>query len=109
MKKYRLYFMNINSGAEFSIEVNNNDDILPALQRKPQYVREPDNWECFDQEEIRDEHPRESYTAFLYEEDGFTAKDLSTYDNAKAAIDFARDENWDEVVNDNTGGTVWKR
>lgn len=109
MKKYRLYFMNINSGAEFSIEVNNNDEILPALKSKPQYVREPDNWECFDQEEIRDEIPRESYTAFLYEEDGFTAADLSTYDNAKAAIDFANEAGWDEVVNDNTGGIVWRR
>lgn len=48
MKKYRLYYMNINSGAEFSIEVDNNDEILPALKSKPQYVREPDNWECFD-------------------------------------------------------------
>lgn len=108
-KKYRLYFMNINSGAEFSIEVDNNDEILPALRSKPQYVREPDNWECFDQEEIKDETPRESYTAFLYEDDGFTASDLSTYDNAKAAIDFANENNWDEVVNDNTGGVIWKR
>ena len=54
MKKYRLYFMNINSGAEFFIEVTNNDEILPALKNKPQYITEPDNWECFDQEEIRD-------------------------------------------------------
>ena len=53
-KKYRMYFMNVNSGAEFFIEVNNSDEILPALQRKPQYVREPDNWECFDQEEIKE-------------------------------------------------------
>ena len=53
MKKYRLYFMNVNSGKEFYIEVNNSDEILPALQHKPQYVREPDNWECFDQEEIK--------------------------------------------------------
>ena len=109
MKKYRLYFMNINSGAEFSIEVNNNDEILPALRQKPQYVREPDNWECFDQEEIRDEHPRESYTAFLYEDDGITAADLSTYDSEKEAIDFAKIRHWDEVVNDNTGKVVWRR
>lgn len=53
MKKYRMWFMNINSGAELFIEVNNSDEILPALQRKQQYVREPDNWECFDQEEIK--------------------------------------------------------
>lgn len=45
--------MNINSGEEFFIEVSNNDEILPELQKKPQYVREPDNWECFDQEEIK--------------------------------------------------------
>ena len=53
MKKYRMWFMNINSGAEFFIEVNNSDEIAKALQRKSQYVREPDNWECFDQEEIK--------------------------------------------------------
>jgi hypothetical protein len=109
MKKYRMYFMNINSGAEFSIDVDNSDEILHALKQKPQYVREPDNWECFDQEEIKDEAPRESYTAFLYEDDGITAADLSTYDNVKAAIDFAMDESWDEVVNDNTGGVVWRK
>ena len=45
--------MNINSGAEFYIDVKNNDEILSALNRKPQYVSEPDNWECFDQEEIK--------------------------------------------------------
>ena len=53
MKKYRMHFINVNSGAEFYIEVNNSDEILLALKRKPQYVREPDNWECFDQEEIK--------------------------------------------------------
>ena len=53
MKKYRLYYMNINSGAEFSIEVNSNEEILPVLNCHLQYIAEPDNWECFDQEEIR--------------------------------------------------------
>ena len=52
-KKYRQYYMNINSGAEFFIEINSSDEILPALKSKPQYIAEPDNWECFDQEEIR--------------------------------------------------------
>lgn len=51
-KKYRMYYMNIETGKEFFIEVNNNDEILPALNKKHQYIREPDNWECFDQEEI---------------------------------------------------------
>ena len=109
MKKYRLYYMNINSGAEFFIEVDTNDEILPALKSKPQYVREPDNWECFDQEEIRDNPPEETFTAFLYENDGITAADLSTYDTEKEAVDFAKMRHWDEVVNDNTGGIVWKR
>lgn len=52
-KKYRQYYMNINSGSEFSIEINNSNEILPELRSKPQYVSEPDNWECFDQEEIK--------------------------------------------------------
>jgi hypothetical protein len=52
--KYRLYYMNINNDSEFFIEVNNSDEILPALQRIPQYSAEPDNWECFDQEEIKE-------------------------------------------------------
>ena len=48
MKKYRLYYTNINSGKEFFIDIDNSDEILPALQKKPEYVREPDNWECCD-------------------------------------------------------------
>ncbi len=51
-KKFRMYYCNINSGAEFFIDVNTSEEILPALQKKPQYVREPDNWECFDSEEL---------------------------------------------------------
>lgn len=53
--KYRLTYCNINSGKEFSIEVSNSDEILPALNSKPQYLREPDNWECIDSEEIKEE------------------------------------------------------
>jgi hypothetical protein len=45
--------MHINSGEEFSIDVNTSDEILPALRSKPQYVEDPNNWECFDQEEIK--------------------------------------------------------
>jgi hypothetical protein len=45
--------MNINTGAEFYIEVNNSDEILPALKRKYQYVLDPNSWEYFDQEEIK--------------------------------------------------------
>ena len=52
-KKYRQWYMNVNSGEEFSIEIDTFEEILPALRRKPQFVREPDNWECFDQEEIK--------------------------------------------------------
>lgn len=56
MKKYRMYFMNVNSGKEFFIEVNNSDEILTELNKKPQYLAEKDNWECFDQEEIKEEN-----------------------------------------------------
>ena len=51
--------MNVNSGEEFSIDINSYEEILPALKRKPQDVREPDNWECFDQEEIKKEKKNE--------------------------------------------------
>ena len=32
-KKYRMYYMNIETGEEFFIEVDNNDEILPALNK----------------------------------------------------------------------------
>ena len=51
----------------------------------------------------------ESYTAFIYEDDGTTSADLSTYDNKEEAVNFAKSRNWDEVVNDNTGEVIWKR
>ena len=51
----------------------------------------------------------ESFTAFVYEDDGITAADLSTYDVKEEAIDFAQSRNWDEVVNDNTGEIVWRK
>ena len=52
MKKYRLYYTNISSGKEFFIDV---DEILPALQKKPEYVREPNNWEYCDSFENKTE------------------------------------------------------
>lgn len=55
MKKYRLYFMNVNNGKEFFIEVNSSDEIQAELNKKPQYLIDRDNWECFDQEEIKEE------------------------------------------------------
>lgn len=51
----------------------------------------------------------ESFTAFIYEEDGVTTEDLSTYDNKDEAIEFAKRRGWDEVVNDCTGEIVWHR
>ena len=51
----------------------------------------------------------ESYTAFLYERDGVTAKDLATYDNKEEAISFAESHNWDEVIDDISGKVVWRR
>lgn len=51
-KKYRMYYENINNGHEFYIDVNNSDDIQKALNKRPEYLADPDSWECFDQEEI---------------------------------------------------------
>ena len=51
----------------------------------------------------------ESYTAFIYEDDGITTADLSTYDDKEEAIEFAKHRNWDEVVNDITGEVVWRK
>lgn len=51
----------------------------------------------------------ESYTAFVYEDDGITTSDLATYDDKDEAIDFAKLHNWDEVVDDSTGKIVWRR
>ena len=51
----------------------------------------------------------DSFTAFLYGEDGIIAEDLSTYDTQDEAIEFAKSRGWDEVVSDNTGEVVWRR
>ena len=50
-----------------------------------------------------------TFTVFIYEDDGITAADFSMYDSKEEAIEFAKNRNWDEVVNDNTGEVVWKR
>jgi hypothetical protein len=50
-----------------------------------------------------------TFTAFIYEDDGITAADLSMYDSKEEAILFAKTRNWDEVVNDATGEVVWSR
>ena len=54
MKKYRFYFENVNNGDELFIDVNSSNEILPALQNNPQYVEEPENWECIHSEEIKE-------------------------------------------------------
>ena len=50
-----------------------------------------------------------TFTAFIYEDDGITTADLSTYYFQEEAIEFAKARNWDEVVNDYTGEVVWRR
>lgn len=50
-----------------------------------------------------------SYTAYLYRDDGITSEDLATYDDKEEAINFAKSRDWDEVVDDNSGGVVWCR
>ena len=59
--------------------------------------------------EIYFEKINESYTAFIYEDNGYLLEDESMYDNKQEAIEFAKARNWDEVVNDNTGEIVWRR
>lgn len=49
-----------------------------------------------------------TYTAFLYEADGETSKNLSTFDEKEDAIEYAKFHEWDEVVEDATGTVVWK-
>ena len=51
----------------------------------------------------------ETFTAFRYEDDGETAADFNTCVYEDDAIDFARENQWDEVVNDITGDIVWRK
>lgn len=51
---------------------------------------------------------KSTYTAFLYEVDGETSKDFSTFDEKEDAIKYAKFHEWDEVVEDATGTVVWK-
>lgn len=51
----------------------------------------------------------ESYTAFVYEEDGITAHDFTVFKSKEEAINFAKPCNWDEVVDDNSGEIVWQK
>ena len=53
MKRYRMYYMNIVTGQEFFIEVNNTDEIQRELNKQSQYLLDKNNWEYFDQEEIK--------------------------------------------------------
>lgn len=49
-----------------------------------------------------------TYTAFLYEVDGETSKDSSTFDDKEEAIKYAKSHEWDEVVEDASGTVVWE-
>ena len=60
-------------------------------------------------EECDQDEQDASFTAFLYGEDGIIAEDLATYDSAYEAIRFAKHNDWDEVVNNNTGEIIYKR
>lgn len=50
-----------------------------------------------------------SYTAYLYEADGETPKDLRMFSNRSAAISFAKNGNFTEVVDDNSGEIIWHK
>lgn len=65
---------------------------------------------CYTEEEIKwIWEESESYTAFLYKDDMECSADLSTFNREDEAVKFAKDNNWDEVMNDTTGETVWSR
>lgn len=49
------------------------------------------------------------YTAYAYVDDGVVVADSAEYDDKEEAIAFAKAHNWDEVVNDASGETVWRR
>ena len=49
----------------------------------------------------------ETYTAFLYEADGETSKDFSTFGDKEEAVEYAKSHAWDEVIEDATGTVVW--
>ncbi len=55
------------------------------------------------------ENTKPSFTAFLYEDDGITAADFSTYGDRNEAVRSAKDRGWDEVVDDVTGEVVWHK
>lgn len=50
-----------------------------------------------------------TFTAFVYEDDGITTSDMSTYEDKDEAILFAKSRGWDEVVNDVSGEVVWRK
>ena len=86
-------------GTEVALGKIKNEDkqMMVALAEFLGY--EPSSLLCFD----------ETFTAVIYEDDGMTVEDLSTYDIEEDAIDFARNRGWDEVVNDNTGEVIWRK
>lgn len=57
MAKERLVFVRHENptGKESFIDVDSNDEILPALQKILECVRESDNWECCDSFENKEE------------------------------------------------------
>ena len=67
--------------------------------------------ESIEQVDIKHEHGEEksSFTAFAFEDGSILSVDAATYSSKEKAIKFAKNRGWDEVVNDLTGETVWRR
>ena len=51
-----------------------------------------------------------TFTAYLYDRgDLQSSLDFCMFDDKEEAIDFAKSNGWDEIVNDATGKYVWKK
>lgn len=47
---YRVYFINANSGREFSVDITSTTELVKKLNDVPEYVSEKENWKCYDSE-----------------------------------------------------------
>lgn len=46
----RVYFINVNSGKEFSVDITSTIDLAQKLNDIPEYISEKENWKCYDSE-----------------------------------------------------------
>jgi len=58
---------------------------------------------------IVNEDKGDKFTAYAYEDGLLVIADAADFDSAKEAIEFAKSRNWDAVVNQTTGKTIYSR